>query len=325
VKFSENDTLPASGFTASGNRSGMKNKPIVVAMLPGAGLGNLLFVWAKALVFAKLNGLPLRTIGWGRVKIGPWLRGEKVKRIYGGFFRQDTGVLESWWLRARLKMTADDRKKYNLAVREYAPEELSGCGFVIFDQVPSWADFFEGIKEHRNFVRTALFEMLQPAMLEKLERCEAPVVGVHIRLGDFRKMRADETFRETGGVRTPQQYFLEMITRIRELSGEDLPVTIFTDGHSEEIREILELPAVSLAPGNPDIVDLLLLSRSKVVVTSASSTFGYWSGFLADAPLIMHPEHIHASLRSPAFNREYFEGALLEPVSPLLVRNIQRI
>ena len=303
----------------------MKNKPIVVALLPGAGLGNLLFVWAKAMLFAHLNGLPLRTIGWGRMKVGPWLRGEKSKRIYGGFFKNDTTVFESWWLRSKLKITASDRNKYNLKVREHAPEELNRCEFVVFNQIPSWSDFFEGIKEHRIFVRTALFEMLHPAMREKLERHEAPVIGVHIRMGDFRKMKEDENFRETGGVRTPQQYFLEMITRIREMRGEDIPVTIFTDGKPEEIREILELPAVSLAPENPDIVDLLLLSKSKVVVTSASSTFGYWSGFLADAPLIMHPDHIHASLRSPEFNREYFEGPLLDPIPPLLVKNIQRI
>lgn len=322
MKFRENDTAEMTASTERGHTVGRKGGPVVVAVLPRAGLGNVLFVWAKAMLYAHLNGLPLHTIGWGRVKIGPWLRGEKSKRYYGHFFKSDTTAFRRWRLGSRLK---NARKISNPAVEVVQAGSLAGVGFVVFDEVPSWADFFEGIKEHRELVRQRLFEMLRPAMLEKLAQAEAPVVGVHVRLGDFKKLKPTENFRETGGVRTPQEYFIEMITKIREIKGDTLPVTIFTDGKPEEIGDILDLPDVRIAPDNPDIVHLLQLSQSKVVVTSASSTFGYWSGFLADAPLLIHPDHVHASLRSPAFNQKYFEGPLLEPTPPLLVNNIKRI
>jgi hypothetical protein len=62
----------------------LEKKPVVVADLPRAGLGNILFVWAKALIFSRLNNLPLEIIGWDKFKLGPWLRGERSKRDYSG-------------------------------------------------------------------------------------------------------------------------------------------------------------------------------------------------------------------------------------------------
>jgi hypothetical protein len=52
---------------------------------------------------------------------------------------------------------------------------------------------------------------------------------------------------------------------------------------------------------------LILLSRSKIIITSAGSTFSYWAGFLSDSPIIMHPDHIHHSIRL-SHESGYYEG-----------------
>lgn len=73
----------------------------------------------------------------------------------------------------------------------------------------------------------------------------------------------------------------------------ELPATIFSVGKDEELAPLPAVLGVQWAERNPDIVDLLLMAQSQLIIFSAGSTFGYWAGFLADAPLLLHPDHIH--------------------------------
>jgi hypothetical protein len=86
-------------------------------------------------------------------------------------------------------------------------------------------------------------------------------------------------------------------------------VTIFTDGRPGDVAPLLALKNAQLADDNPDIVDLLLLSRSKCIIAAAGSTFSYWAGFLADAPVVLHPSHAIV-IRPATVNRYIFEGPL---------------
>jgi hypothetical protein len=103
---------------------------------------------------------------------------------------------------------------------------------------------------------------------------------------------------------------------------------VFTDGYPSEIEPVLALPAVRIATPSKPIADLLLMSRAGLIVTSAGSTFGYWAGFLADAPVLLHPDHLHAPLRPRTVNDTYFEGAAIgEPETwpETLINNIKNL
>jgi len=94
------------------------------------------------------------------------------------------------------------------------------------------------------------------------------------------------------------------------------------------LQDILRLPDVCRATREADIVDLLLLARSRLLIASAGSTFSYWAGFLADAPVLLHPDHIHMPLRPSDVNQHYFEGGVRGPAETwpeLLKQNIQAI
>jgi hypothetical protein len=54
---------------------------------------------------------------------------------------------------------------------------------------------------------------------------------------------------------------------------------------------------------------MMLLSKSNCIVISTGSTFSYWAGFLSDAPMIMHPEHIHSRIRFLESGEKPFEGS----------------
>ena len=255
----------------------MKNA-IVIAKLPKAGLANKLFVWAKAKVFSKQHNINQVTIGWFDLKIGPWLRREKTKRIYLNYFK-DGGI--------------SDYLKYFYFILNrrviYNPDTLVSQNCVyLFDKIPHWKYYFDDIKKYRAFIKGELYKNLSTKTLKNLASLNSPQVGMHIRLGDFRTLNDDKEFKSVGSVRTPLPYFNNIIKTLNEIANYDIEITIFTDGHESEIESIVKLPNVKLANKNSDIVDLLLLSKSKLIIMSAGSTFSYWAAFLSKADVIYH-------------------------------------
>lgn len=198
----------------------------------------------------------------------------------------------------------------------------------VFSVIPHWRDYFEGIREHRDLVRARLHQAVADRHLRCASNIEPPVVGVHVRCGDFRRLQPGEDFAKVGMVRTPQAYFQDVIGSIRTIRGSELPVTVFSDGSDDELAALLAMPNVVRAAPNADIVDLLLLSKSRVIVASAGSTFGFWAGFLADAALILHPDHIYAPIRPDDVNERFYEGGpgqTAESWPALLQQNIRAI
>ncbi|HMG83250.1 MAG TPA: alpha-1,2-fucosyltransferase [Ferruginibacter sp.] len=294
---------------------------IVICRLPKAGLGNQLFPLLKALTFAELNGLPIIIIGYHQLKLGPYFRLEKYKRRYNNYFIFQKSVLGEKIDQWRLL-----RKKHLNKQIEPSVEYVRDKAATIFEYnaIPSWKNYFEGLKEHRNTVIKLLWKNMRADIKEKIERYKSPSIGVHIRMGDFRKLKEGEDFSKVGAVRTSEKYFIDIIENIRKVNGSSLPVSVFTDGYKSEFKELFSLNNLYLVEGNSDIVDMMLLSKSSIIVCSAGSTFSYWAGFLANAPLILHPDHIHDSIRTNEINNNWYEGPW-DSTNTLLIDNIINI
>jgi hypothetical protein len=268
-----------------------KSSAFVVCELPKAGLGNQLFPLLKALVFGKLNNLPVKIIGYHQVKIGPYLRREKTKRQYRNYFTFQRSLINE---RLDALFIKWKERSYQL-VREPVVGVVEDKTFkkciYLFNEIPHWSNYFEYLRENRQQVISLLWSVIHEKVKQDLERLSPPCIGVHIRMGDFRKLKQGEDFSKMGAVRTPEDYFIDIIQQLRAMHGSNLPVSVFTDGYYHEFEKLFTLENITMVQGNTDIVDLLLLSRSKIIVTSAGSTFSYWSGFLSDAPIIIHPDH----------------------------------
>jgi hypothetical protein len=280
---------------------------LVICKLPKAGLGNQMFPLLKAYVFAHLNRLPVLVTNYHHIKVGPYLRREKNKRKYRGLFNFQRSVLGALWERRKLVVS-----QHYKSIEE-PPLSNIGAKFVkdtayLFSAIPFWENYFDGLKENRAVAIELLKSLVRPEVLVEVNRKPTPVIGLHVRLGDFRKLRPGEDFSKVGAVRTPETYFIEIIQGIRKIHGTDLKVSLFTDGRAEELAGILSCDGVELVNGNSDLADLLLLSRSNIIVTSAGSTFSYWAGFLSGGILLMHPDHLHEPIRPEEVNELSYEG-----------------
>jgi hypothetical protein len=133
-------------------------------------------------------------------------------------------------------------------------------------------------------VTGAFNQLISPLVLGAVNKYPPPSIAVHVRRGDFRDLMAGENFAEVGGVRTPLQYFATIIANLRSCAGWPVPVILFSDGSNSEVRALLSIENVHSAPAMPDVGHLALMSRAKVIVASAGSTFSMWAGFCQMRP-----------------------------------------
>ncbi len=300
---------------------------LVYPHLPRSGLGNMLFVWARAVLFADINSLPVVAPNWGQVRIGAYLRGERDKRYYGNLFSE-----RDYLSKFRYLMMVPIKKNiyYNPTISKIEPSVLettkSDYHLFIFDKIPHWSDYFIDLKEHQTLIKKRLISSIREPVFEAIYNRPVPQIGIHIRMGDFKKLQPGDDFTKLGNVRTPISWHIRVLSTIREVAGYDVPATIFSDGHDDELSEILNLPNVSRPPAASALSDLLTLSRSKLLITSAGSTFSSWASYLGQCPTIWHPAHFHSGVFPDGISQSVFEGGF-DPESmtapDLLTRNIK--
>lgn len=286
-----------------------------MSWLPRTGLGNKLYLWARGWAFARLNGLRFQCYGWTRLKAGPLLRREKSSRLYLGQFRREPPlaglVLGVRWLIA-------DRV-FDPPVEVIAPRSRSTL-FIFRDLQANCVadDSFRALVGLREELREALLARLTAPCRRTLEAATPPLVGIHVRRGDFRHFDWWQ----------PIENFCQRLQNVRQLAGACLPATVYSDGTNEELAPLLALPQVSPAPPNPDIVDLLQLSRSQVLIASRASTFSSWAGFLSDRVVLRDRKFDHQLCRPTAVNAVWFEGSVADEAGAwpgLAKQNLQAI
>jgi hypothetical protein len=287
---------------------------IVIAQLPKAGIGNKLYVWAKAAIFSQINNIDYYCIGWTRFQLGTFIRGEKSNRLYLGQFRQPN--IEEYLRLIPVYLTAKQTIEPNLSKIYDSQKQV-----FIFQKITGTPDdSFQDFLPFRQYLRDEIMRILDPKMHQFLSESPSPIIGIHVRRGDF---------KFTPWL-TSIDYFVQKLTQIREISGTNLPATIFSDGSQKDLAPLLNLPNVTLARPNPDIVDMLLLSRSRILIPCPASTFSNWSAFLSEDEniIIRHYIFTHKPVRQSEVNARFFEGVVGDNIfewPELLVENIKMI
>ncbi len=231
----------------------------------------MLFVWARGVVFARLNHIPWYTSSWWGIRPGAFLRREQRKRLYWNYFTETT-FLKKLELRMRFR--------FGKVSTEPRVQKFHGNGnrpgLFVFESVIRDNDLFGELRTHTGVILGELNQIITPKIKKLVREYPAPVIGIHIRRGDFK----------IANPITSNEFFIMGINSIREATGSMLPVTVFTDADKNEIEDILALPETYMAAPAPDIVDILLLSKSKIMLLSQSSSFSYWGAFLSNAVVV---------------------------------------
>lgn len=295
---------------------------------PNGGLGNKIFVWSYGLIFSKINGCEHYTTNWVEIPIGSILRGQRKLRFYAGNFKSES-------IRRRLYLYYQVKQKQELilsstdAVLEIPQKERNEVIYTFYKVAEDWHTAYDVIQPYRNLIIKELYKILTKRVLERLEKHRAPILSVHVRKGDFKKLGGKEILTSKAiATQTPNSFFKKTIEQLRKFVGKEIPVTIFTDGKESELKELLSMKNVKMVENDLDIVHLLLLSKSKIIVFSEGSTFSGWAGFLSEAILIRNQQHFLRTVRDKQTNNRIYEGCLSSDIknwSQVLKNNLHRM
>jgi hypothetical protein len=247
-----------------------------------AGLGNALFPWARAELFARKTAARVLAPRWPGLRIGPYVRREPDKRQYSGMFFAPHHV--SGLRRLAIKSFAH-RVSEAEAIAD--PTSVFKCTRTQVVEFCGIEKLFQPLLGEAAFIREELWHMTT-ATLRPKEKCwRAPFIAFHVRRGDItRQGFSQEDLNEVKQF-TPLSWFISMaraLKKDRKLNS--IPIVVFTDGSSEEVRELCAIGGVRLHERELAITDLWTMSRARLLFGSGFSTFSMWASFLGGMPTI---------------------------------------
>ena len=246
----------------------------------GAGLGNCLFAYCRAVLLAEREGRRVIAPSWRSLALNAKLRGDGRIRHYhwmlGPHADELTGAARIATLAALLPFA-----EHRLARADITPPVSSRPLIVLRSDDFRFAD----LRPHRARLRRRLVEIMRRPPVQPIAWGAGRYLAVHVRLGDFDPAPPDDaTGPVVANTRLPLGWYLAAIRRLRALRP-DLPVRLFSDGEDSELAPLLALDHVSRQRSTDDVNELLAMAGAALLVGS-HSTFSRWAVFLGNMPAI---------------------------------------
>lgn len=264
----------------------------------GLGLGNMLFTYARAVLYARDHGAVLVWPTWNSIPVGQILRREDNKRFYHDLFcvpkalkEKDTSEvknaeiqivsgMQKVWL--RMACTKVEETQANLVQGEEKRH------MVVFTGMHGEFEPIAGYENSR-FLYAHLKEILQKQNKIALDFAPDDAICMHVRLGDFHRQMTETDLKQgVPNASIPIAWYVHIVQQIRKAAGRELPVYLFSDGTDEELQELLELPGVTRKSFGTAIADIMAMTQAKLFIASGS-TFSRWVRYLGRMNTICYP------------------------------------
>jgi hypothetical protein len=285
-----------------------------------AGLGNALFPWARAELFARRSGARVLAPYWPGFRPGPYVRREPEKRHYSAFFRaahHSCGF-------SRLVIGALGRR---ISERQlsYISTDVGQGYWPCIVEFSGIVDLFVPLLGEHNFIREQLWNMTARRLRSRGEQYGGLFIAFHVRRGDITRQGFARDQLKQVNQYTSISWFVSMARAVRcEKAYRSIPIVIFTDGSSEEVAELCAIEGVHLHQRQPAIMDLWTLAHAKLLFASGFSTFGMWASFLDGMPTIYAPEKIQQFVQTGRENALEIELAEHETIPPNAFASIEK-
>lgn len=258
----------------------------------GAGLGTRLFPWARCVIFAHANNIPMLAPQWVQPRVGPLVRGGIDLRAYHrqillmGLFQHPPGTVRRFQKLYAL-LTSARMEEPQCISEAYPGRSAATSGIVTFRGVST---LFECLNGWDRFLLHSLQEITQARWLELTDGVGSVPIGINVRLGnDFRVARSAQEYKVRGALKTPMGWFVDCLRFVRDTIGYPARALVVSDGTREELQPLLDLGNVEFVRPGCAISDLLILARSQVLLASGGSSFSAWASFLGQMPTISYP------------------------------------
>jgi len=291
----------------------------------GEGLGNRLFPFSRALIYAKQYNLPYlrplfenlkyKTFRMGGISYGKSAR--KILLLDNFYFQQPNYIdfFSSLKMSVRLNHISEPENLLN-------PVNIDNC-IIDFSKKRT----FDILEPYRKLIKDEIYSITKPKWVDFVTKADSFPIAMNIRMGnDFNELQMKYSYFQDSGIKTPLNWYKKTLNIIREIKGYNVPVMIITDGTARQLKLLLDMPEVYFIQTPAAITDLLLLSKAKFLLCSGGSTFSCWASFLDKQPTLTFPgQHPNKYLLSSNIS-DHFVGEF-DPLLPEeeIIRVIQNI
>lgn len=145
-----------------------------------------------------------------------------------------------------------------------------------------------------------------------------PVVGIHVRMGDFGAPVSPDAYRGRFNISLPPEWYREVALSIHDQMAGQVQFLIVSDAPMARLQGLAKglRCAFTADIADSDCSDLLALARCDLLVCAVSS-YSVWAAFLTDAPYLWYGPNL--TLHDGGWGSIWgHESMQLEPGSPTL-------
>lgn len=272
----------------------MKSRRMLYAQVAfdrGAGLGNRLFPWARAKIFCRINGARLLSPRWCQFRIGPLLRGG----IDLGTFHRQFLLMQNFrggreYIHGFERLKARIYSTVTLEPSNFRDRLDNDSETSLIVTFQGDRDRFQSLHGFEQYIFDEILAMTRRRWLMLAECLDQVCIAANVRCArDFRDPDLPDPSKPSVPIRTPLRWFLETVRIIRRQCGFQVPVVVVSDGTTKELADLLSMPEVRFVRPGCAISDLIILSRSKILLASGGSSFSAWAAFLGKMPVVTWP------------------------------------
>ncbi|MGU8897255.1 alpha-1,2-fucosyltransferase [Clostridium perfringens] len=257
--------------------------------LGGCGLGNLLLIYARAIVYAEKYSYNLIWPSWVGIMPKIIFSSNKDKRLYFNIFKNNYNYISG----IKKIMVLLLKKRLNES-NDCLKNELNDKIIV----VKGLGDGFEQIKYDYKFVKNNIINILNKNQKGVLSYKFCKHIAVHVRLGDFKKSNVKELLNGGRNVSIPIEWYVKIINDIRRIVGENIPVLIYSDGSDSELKPLTNLENAKRITFKSSIGDIIGISNSTIFISSRSS-FSNWGRYLGRMSTVIFPDNNQEFILTP--------------------------
>ena len=265
-------------------------RPIFVR---GRGIGTRLFPWARCALFSRFNNVGMLRPNWVKPRIGPIFRGgidlnsyHRQILLMGLFEKPLISLPYIHDIFMRLYSNQADEASNPFTI----PQNINNNKNVIINFCGDNSRF-KYLNGYDDIIKSELISITKSKWLDFTNTFADVPIGINVRMGnDFRSPQSLEDHFKIEATKTPIKWFVESLIAIREFLGFNATAYVVSDGSASDLRQLLSLPNTYFVRPGCAISDLLVLSKSKILIRSGGSTFTAWASFLGQMPTISHPD-----------------------------------
>jgi hypothetical protein len=240
------------------------------------GLGNKLFPWALAKIFAHENNFRMLKQNWISIRGAAVVRGgidysTFLGKIYLFNNFHNTSFEDSNFLRIF-------KNKYYVNSIKEANSYKKYDAVILFNAFAEHT--FREMYGHQKFLLDELIKITNKSSLKMLENLPNRYVALNIRSGnDFANSNAKNVVYK----KTDIDWFVSSLKKIRK-EHPTLPAIIVSDADSSIKTFFSAFENIINFHSKTAICDLLVLSKSSLILGSGASSFSAWGAFLSASP-----------------------------------------